>query len=196
MLKKWRVQSCSNTHLLCMGIIIIVHIGSLKPNKNWSVSTKKTYDFFAIKITDITSGMTVGHLPMENSRVSAILTSTNYCVSPLVEGGLEIPCRIEIHMPPTVKNKELIRIYESHVDTLYYEREEANIVDSFESEEVPLSVQGELRKLKKKMNAAMKNKKQESTKNIRSYFLKVGSTTPTLSKSRQTDSNNVVELSD
>ena len=31
------------------------------------------YDFFAIKVTDIISGMTMGHLPMENSRVAKFL---------------------------------------------------------------------------------------------------------------------------
>lgn len=55
----------------------------------------------AIKMTDITSGMTVGHLPMENSpirkflldrgaRVFALLTSKNFCVLLLFQGGLEI----------------------------------------------------------------------------------------------------------
>ena len=64
-------------------------------------------------------------------RVYAALTSTNYCVSPLVQGGLEIPCRGEIHMPSTVKNRELIGIYEKYVDTLYYQQEETNIAGSF-----------------------------------------------------------------
>ena len=52
---------------------------------------------------------TVGHLPMENSRapkflldrgarVVSILNSTNYSVSPVVQGGLEIPCRVEIYV--------------------------------------------------------------------------------------------------
>ena len=99
-------------------------------------------DFFAIKVTDLESGTTVGHLPIDNSRVTkyildrdarvyAVLTSTNYCVSPLVQGGLEIPCRVEIHMPSTVKNRELIGIYEKYVDTLNYQREETNIAGSF-----------------------------------------------------------------
>ena len=81
----------------------------------------KPYDFFAIKTANITSGMTVLNLPMETScvtkflldraaRVFTILTSANYYISPLVQGGLEIPCRIEIYMAPTVRNKELIRI--------------------------------------------------------------------------------------
>ena len=75
--------------------------------------------FFARKTPDITSDMTVGHLPMETSRVTeflldrragvfAFLTSTNYFISPLVQGGVKIPCRFEIHMAPTVRNKELV----------------------------------------------------------------------------------------
>lgn len=67
-------------------------------------------------MTDATSRITVGHLLMENSRVIkfpfesdarvfAILTSANYCVSPLVQARLEISCQIEIHNPPRKKNK-------------------------------------------------------------------------------------------
>ena len=88
------------------------------------------FDFFAIKVMEQDSGKTVGHLPMENSRATkflldrgarfiSILTSTNYCVSPLVQGGLEIPCRVEIHMPLTVKNERLIDIYRNYVNLLY-----------------------------------------------------------------------------
>ena len=61
-------------------------------------------------------------------------------MSLLVQGGLEMPRRNDIHMLPTMKNKELIQIYDSHVDTLYYQRQEANIVDSFESEDPPGNV--------------------------------------------------------
>ena len=82
---------------------------------------------------------TVGNLPMENSRatkflldrgvrVVSILTLTNYCVSLLVKGGLEIPCRVELYMSPTVKNKQLIDIYRNYVDLLYYEREISSTV--------------------------------------------------------------------
>lgn len=57
------------------------------------------FDFFAIKICLKNTGTTVGHLPMEISRPTKFLldraatifvdlTSTNYCVSPLVQGGL------------------------------------------------------------------------------------------------------------
>ena len=81
---------------------------SLFSQKEWSVS------LFAIKVAVAESGIVVFYLPMANShvtkyivdrgaRVYAILTSTNYCVSPLVQGDLQIPCRFEIHMSATVK---------------------------------------------------------------------------------------------
>ena len=57
------------------------------------------YDILALKVADIVLGMIVGHLPMENSRVTKfilnrgarvypVLKSANYCKSPLVQGGL------------------------------------------------------------------------------------------------------------
>ena len=79
------------------------------------------YDFFEIKVTVPESGTTVGHLPMENSQVTKyildrearvydVLTSNSYCVSSLVQGGLEIPCRVEIHMASTVENRERMNL--------------------------------------------------------------------------------------
>ena len=97
------------------------HYWQNQPELRLVCSHDNPYDFFAIKVTVPESGTTFWHLPMENSRVTkyildrgarvyAIPTSTNYCVLPLVQGRLEIPCRIEIHMPSTAKNRELIGI--------------------------------------------------------------------------------------
>ena len=91
--------------------------------------------------------MTVEHLPIETScitrflldregRVCATLRSAKYCISPLPQGDLEIPCCIEIQMAPTMRNKELLGIYKLCVDTLYYEYYEVNIADSLESNKV------------------------------------------------------------
>jgi len=63
-------------------------------------------DVFAIKVTDL-SGNIRGHLPQEiaritkflldrGARVSLILTSDRYRRSPLVQGGLEIPCLVKL----------------------------------------------------------------------------------------------------
>ena len=79
-------------------------------------------------------------------------------------------------MASTVRNKELVRIYESYVDTFCYERVEANIIGPFESEEVSDMVQSESRKRKTNINEARKNEKQQSTKDVSSFFAKVGTT--------------------
>ena len=80
-----------------------------------------SFDLFAIAIQK-TTGEKVGHLQMENSRVTkylmdriarftVILTSSKYYVSPLVQGGLEIPFEVEIYLPLTQKNPELVGMY-------------------------------------------------------------------------------------
>ena len=56
---------------------------------------------------------------------------TSYCVSTLVQCGLEIPLQAEIYILPTVKNGQLINRYQNYVDLLYYEREISNTVASF-----------------------------------------------------------------
>ena len=73
------------------------------------------YDFFEIKVAVAEPRMTVGknsrvtkYILDRRARVYAIPTSTHYCIPPMVQGGLEIPCRVE--MLHTVKNQELIGI--------------------------------------------------------------------------------------
>ena len=71
-----------------------------------------SFDVFAVK-TCISSGTVVGHLPPKISRankllldqgaqISAILTSTDYRKSPLIQGGLEIACKVIVRLPRTV----------------------------------------------------------------------------------------------
>ena len=90
------------------------------------------FHLFAIAIKR-TTGESVGHLPMENSRGSkylmdrgarftVVLTSSQYCVSPLVQGGLEISCEVGIYLPPTQKNNELVGINNNLVQPQIYPR--------------------------------------------------------------------------
>ena len=59
------------------------------------------------------------------------LYSANYCVSPLVQGGLETPCRVEIQMPPTIKNRKIIDLHKSMIDLSYDSCEKDFAVGSF-----------------------------------------------------------------
>ena len=158
------------------------------------------FDFFAIKVMDQDTGTTDGHLPMESScatkfllnrgaRVVSILTSTNYCVLPLVQGGLEITCRVEIYVSPTDKNKQSIDIYRNYVHLRYHERKISNTVGSFIVREEKTSSGSS----KSSEGNAEKNttKLTSCHKDIRSFVVVQPKTTGT--KASQT---NVIELSD
>ena len=47
-------------------------------------------------------------LLVRRANVSAKLTSTHYRRSPLVQGGIEIPCAVTVTMPGTVSNQLLM----------------------------------------------------------------------------------------
>ena len=191
-----------------MVTITTAAIGRPNRDKDWFALMKRTIFmiFFAIKVTVPESGTTVGHPPMENSRatkyildrgarVYAVLTSTKYCVSSLVQGGLEIPCRVEIHMPSTVKNRELIGIYEKYVDTLYYPQEKTNIAGSFVESSAGIESMeannSKGRESKKRKNNETTN--ASSSKDIRAFCEK----RRTVSSTKKDDvPKNVVELSD
>ena len=92
------------------------------------------FDVFAIK----PDGKVVGHLPREISRatkflldrgaqISAMLTSTDYRRSPLVQGGLEIACKF----PGTVQNHLLMDGYVKIVKVNYIEPKHEVILGSF-----------------------------------------------------------------
>ena len=141
------------------------------------------FDFFAIKVSKSTTRQTVGHLPMKNSRatkflldrgakVTARLSSSNYCVSPLVQGGLEIPCTVAIYMPRTLKNKQLIDVFKIMIESQIYPREESFVAGYFLATHETKDKHGErggTRELKKKDDASTNN---DTQKDIRAFFSK------------------------
>ena len=46
------------------------------------------------------------------------MSFTDYRRSPLVQGGLEIPCSVTIFMPETLKNKKILKMCKDMVDVL------------------------------------------------------------------------------
>ena len=100
------------------------------------------FDIFAIKTCSHRSLQPVGHLPREISRltklildrgaeVEAKLTSNQYRCSPITQGGLEIPCTVNIKMPATILNRNLLKRYEEMVSHLYVEPEESIMMGCF-----------------------------------------------------------------
>lgn len=141
------------------------------------------FDVFAIRTCN-DDGDTVGHLPRELSRVtkflldrdavvSAVLTSSTYRRSPLVQGGLEIPCKVSVGMRPTVKNNEILGRYLELVKTYYVEPETPVVFGSifFDESNVipPISEPPEKRIRKSK---AKVTKRKMKTVDIRDLFKK------------------------
>ena len=64
------------------------------------------------------------------------LHETHYCRSPLVQGGLEIPCYLVIRMPNTMKSAELLKKYLKLFENCYEEPQEIVILWTFGSTSV------------------------------------------------------------
>ena len=84
-----------------------------------------------------------GHLPMEVSRITKFLMdrgarltttlrTTYYRKSPLMQGGLEIPCSVDVYMmSSTVLSRKLIQRYTELVENFYMEHPDDGCVGSF-----------------------------------------------------------------
>ena len=90
-----------------------------QPTENESLDCahekENPYDYFAINTCQKTDGKIVAHIPMEISKpfkfmldrgalIDATLTSASPYASPLVQGGLEITCLVEVFTLRTIKN--------------------------------------------------------------------------------------------
>ena len=62
---------------------------------------------------------------------TATLTSEHYRRSPLLEGGLEIPCKVSVTRPRTVSNLLALEKYWELVEELYAEPKNEEILGSF-----------------------------------------------------------------
>ena len=171
---------------------------------NCQFEENNPFDQFAIK-TVTGSGLTVGHLPKEISRVTKYLidrganvtvqlTSTHYRRSPLVQGGLEIRCEVTVRMPATVKNHLLIEKYVELVKELYTDPKEEVIYGSFLSRATEVDFTAEATTIAKggmkKTSAKSKVENATTSKDIRQMFLK--SVKPKSDQPEQP--SNVVEL--
>ena len=102
-----------------------------------------TYDRYAIMTCEIGKDeIPVGHLPMEISRVTkffidrgatvtAELTRKYYRRSPLIQGGIEIPCKITNKISGTVINLLIMEKYIQLVQEFYTEPKDEDILGSY-----------------------------------------------------------------
>ena len=77
------------------------------------------YDMFSMKVCKLNSDEIVGHLPMEISRITKFIEDRgakislkirgrHYRRSPVIQGGLEVPCDVTITMVRSVVNHLLL----------------------------------------------------------------------------------------
>lgn len=72
--------------------------------------------------------------------MTSTLTSVHYKRAPLIQGGLEIPCKITVTLPGTVSNILVFGRYQQLVEALYSEPKEEVILGSFLEIAVALDV--------------------------------------------------------
>ena len=137
------------------------------------------FDRFAIKFCEAGKEETICHIPMEISRmtkyfmdkgttVTAQLTGVHYRRSPLVQGGLEIPCKIMVTISGTVSNLLCMEKYKDIVTDRYIEPKNEEIMGSFIQaiNDAPLPVPASPKKKK------VEKKKTDNArhKDIRDFF--------------------------
>ena len=99
-------------------------------------------DRFAIKFCEAGKEETIGHIPMEISRVTkyfmdrsatvkAQLAGVHYRRSPLAQAGLEISCKITVTISGTVSNLLYMEKYKDIVTDRYIEPKNEEIMGSF-----------------------------------------------------------------
>ena len=159
----------------------------------WTPKTKESlmcnheqdnpFDIFAIKVCT-EDGSIVGHLPREISRpckflldrgasIVAKLTSEKYRRSPLVQGGLEIACKLHVWMKATLKNMELLKRFTELVDSMYTEPDFPIELGSILADEFEVNTQDldpEPRRKKAKPKTRMEKTTPKVCRDIRLFF--------------------------
>ena len=124
---------------------------------------------------------TVGYLLREISRtakylidrgakLTAKLSSIHYTRSPLFQGGLDIPCKVTVTIPASIKGHFLMQRYEKMVRELYCKPKNETIMVSFiEVINVDFDIPPKNKKIKDTGKTVQKPK---GSKGIRSFFQK------------------------
>ena len=154
---------------------------------NWFNEQGNDFDYFSIKTCKKDDNEIVGHLPREISRprkflidrgarVTAQITNPHYRKSPLLQGGMEVRCKVSATMPGTIKNHLLLDRYKELVEKLYCEPKNEFIIANFLTPGVEpnLNHNRKAQGRKTKEQRKRKNEKEQtSAKNdIRNFFSK------------------------
>ena len=105
--------------------------------------------------------------------ITLILTSEHYRRSPLVQGGMEIPCKVTASIPGTCINLLLLERYKQLVEECYTEPKNEDILGLFLQVAPEKEIQGPLAAICSKKVVVRRPKKIVGNKDIRSFFGRV-----------------------
>ena len=96
------------------------------------------YDVFSIKVcksNNVQSVVEIARITkfilQRGARVQATVTGKHYWRSPLIQGGIEVPCLVTVTMPGSIMNYLLIACYEKLLGELYLEPKDEEIMGTF-----------------------------------------------------------------
>ena len=131
----------------------------------------------------------------------AEITDDHYRKSPLVQGGLEIPCKVIVRLPRTFSNDKLIDKYMQLVNEVYAEPLEPFIVGRVTENENDdnfniLVTEKKVKRFEKLPTAKLKNKdEKQKGRDIRSFFTATRECTSSRSNNNNTtQSEEVIEI--
>ena len=139
------------------------------------------FDVFAIKVCEEGNQTPVGHLPREISRatkffiergasISVQLTSKHYRRSPLVQGGMEIACKVTASIPGTCVNLLLMERYKQLIQKTYIEPQKEEILGCYLRVAAAGVSDVNLQVIPRNNRGKVTKKKEVKTKDIRNFF--------------------------
>ena len=130
--------------------------------------------------------------------IKVVLTSDHYRRSPLVQGGMEIACKIIASMPATCINLALMGKYKQLIEDSYTEPQKEEILGSYlnriEDEEGEYHPQHTTKRNSVVKRKNVSTKAEAKPKDIRKFFAPVSTVSSTKRCKSKSCKNNVIEL--
>ena len=127
--------------------------------------------------------------------MEAKLTSDQYRCSPITQGGLEIPCTVNIKIPATILNRNLLNQYEEIVSHVYAEPEESIMMGSFIFDDIE-EAEPEVNTSRKRRKKVFPLTTQARSRDVLTCLRKVQSTKKSTVDQKGSEEKSVIVLDD
>ena len=127
--------------------------------------------------------------------MEAKLTSDQYRCSPITQGGLEIPCTVNIKIPATILNRNLLNQYKEIVSHVYAEPEESIMMGSFIFDDIE-ETEPEVNTSRKRRKKVLPLTTQARSRDVLTCLRKVQSTKKSTVDQKGSEEKSVIVLDD